>query len=253
MLGSLLSAGSSLIGGLLGNKAEKKERAMQLEFAQNGIQWKVADAKKAGIHPLFALGAPTQSYSPISTGSLGDAVSNMGQDLGRAADAVRKPVQKVDAYVAKLQALQLERGSLENQLLRAQIINENRVPGQAIPFGAGQASVIPGQSAGAPKVLQNRRLVPDNPIDPQRTKGMNIGVGYKTNPSFVDVQALEDRYGDNIFVNYGGALANALADAYYNAPSGEAIKRAAGRKIVEYYRPFARRRHVGGGGSGKGW
>ena len=41
-----------------------KNAALQREFAQSGIQWKVADAKKAGLHPLAALGAQTASASP---------------------------------------------------------------------------------------------------------------------------------------------------------------------------------------------
>lgn len=37
----------------------------QREFAQNSIQWKVNDAKKAGIHPLMALGNNATSYTPV--------------------------------------------------------------------------------------------------------------------------------------------------------------------------------------------
>lgn len=36
----------------------------QKEFAQNAIQWRVADAKKAGLHPLYALSGGGASYSP---------------------------------------------------------------------------------------------------------------------------------------------------------------------------------------------
>lgn len=59
--------------------------ALQKEFAQSGIQWKVEDAKKAGIHPLFALGANTHSFSPVSVGSnYQGAFSDMGADISRA-------------------------------------------------------------------------------------------------------------------------------------------------------------------------
>ena len=34
------------------------------QFAKRGIQWRVHDAKKAGLHPLAALGAQTTSFSP---------------------------------------------------------------------------------------------------------------------------------------------------------------------------------------------
>ena len=44
--------------------ANLQNAQLQREFAQNQIQWRVADAKKAGLHPLFAMGASTQPASP---------------------------------------------------------------------------------------------------------------------------------------------------------------------------------------------
>ena len=66
----------SVIGGSIGGSIEQgfrdkqqrqrltDERNFQREFAQNSIQWRAADAKKAGVHPLAALGASTHSPSP---------------------------------------------------------------------------------------------------------------------------------------------------------------------------------------------
>lgn len=45
-----------------------KNADLQKTFAKMGVQWRVNDAKKAGIHPLAALGAQTFSGSPISVG-----------------------------------------------------------------------------------------------------------------------------------------------------------------------------------------
>lgn len=44
-------------------RANIANEKLQREFAQQGIQWKVQDAKHAGIHPLAALGAVTPSPS----------------------------------------------------------------------------------------------------------------------------------------------------------------------------------------------
>lgn len=54
----------------------------QERFAQNGIQWRVNDAVAAGLHPLFALGSPGASFSPmpIQVGSNGGIAQGM-QDL----------------------------------------------------------------------------------------------------------------------------------------------------------------------------
>ena len=93
MLSSVIGAVGDLAGGFLNAASNKKIAKMnidaQREFAQNGIRWKVADARAAGLHPLVSLGAQTASFTPSMVGdnSLGDAVANMGQNIGRAIDA----------------------------------------------------------------------------------------------------------------------------------------------------------------------
>ncbi len=72
-LGSVISAGASLVGGAMSAAASKKIAKMQIaaqkEFAQNGIQWRTADAKAAGLHPLYAIGASGATYTPVSQDS----------------------------------------------------------------------------------------------------------------------------------------------------------------------------------------
>lgn len=88
LLPSLISGASGIVGNLLGNSAARKaaaqQAALQKEFAQNGIRWKVADAKAAGLHPLAALGAQTTSYQPVSVQQDYSAFGSMGQDISRA-------------------------------------------------------------------------------------------------------------------------------------------------------------------------
>lgn len=94
-LGSVVSAVGSIAGGILGANSAQNVAGMnyeaQKEFAQNGIRWKVEDAKRAGIHPLYALGASTQGYSPSGgyTGDYGisDAAAHLGQGYERAQQA----------------------------------------------------------------------------------------------------------------------------------------------------------------------
>lgn len=94
-LGSVVSAVGSIAGGILGANSAQNVAGMnyeaQKEFAQNGIRWKVEDAKRAGIHPLYALGASTQGYSPTAgyTGDFGisDAAAHLGQGYERAQQA----------------------------------------------------------------------------------------------------------------------------------------------------------------------
>lgn len=131
---SWIAAGASLLGGLIDrgsqNDANDANAAiagantrMQKEFAQKGISWRVADAQKAGVHPLYALGAnlPTYSPNPMYVGadsSMGAALGQAGQDIGRAVDGQRTRDQRLQA---RLNALSVQRAELENTLLASQI------------------------------------------------------------------------------------------------------------------------------------
>lgn len=68
-IGSLINAGMSTYNTKKTNEANERiaeqNRQMQREFAQNSIQWKVNDAKAAGLHPLSAIGAQGTSYTPV--------------------------------------------------------------------------------------------------------------------------------------------------------------------------------------------
>lgn len=107
----------------------------QREFAQHGVRWRVEDAKAAGVHPLFALGAQTPSFSPVQqsfdTGSgVADHLSRLGQDISRPVDATRTKGERVDA---RMTALALQRGELENELLRSQIARLNQASNPPMP------------------------------------------------------------------------------------------------------------------------
>lgn len=165
MLGNLISAGANIIGGLFGKSSADKAResqeranaanaALQREFAQNSIRWRVADARAAGVHPIYALGAPTISASPSYVGatadnSLGSAIANAGQDIGRAVNATRTTPERVLAL--KEAQLRLESLSLDNEVKRAglasslQRLAQNSNPpmpalGDNDPFPVPQAS-----------------------------------------------------------------------------------------------------------------
>lgn len=179
ILGPLISAGASLLGGLFGRSSQDKANAqniqLQKDFAQQGIRWKVADAKAAGIHPLYALGAQTHSFSPSLVGdtSLPTGLANAGQDISRAIDAGRTPTERVDAYARTVQALNLTRLGLENDLLASQIRKINQA----------------GHPPGLPDVVD----VAGNP----RTAASALG-GYTagTTPMVSDAQVFQQRYGE---------------------------------------------------------
>jgi hypothetical protein len=153
---AIIGAGATLLGGALAARSQKKIQSKQAEtqreFAQDGIQWKVEDAKRAGIHPLYALGASTVSYAPsyVSGGDMGRAVSTAGQDISRAVSAALdkegRETKKIGVSIAREE---LKSKVLDNQMKASQLAKMSQV-GPAFPTATGQQPIIKGQGDGYP-------------------------------------------------------------------------------------------------------
>lgn len=198
MIGSIISAGANLLGGLLGKSSADKaaeqnmqiaqqNMQMQREFAQQGIRWKVEDAKAAGIHPVYALGAPTTSFSPISfsataDSSMANAVSRMGSDIGGAINKTRTAPERADAFSTAAQALTLEKGALENEVLRSQLARIKQQNNPPMPVVADKPVPF---------------TVPEGSKSEDRPPLMVFGQRWLTNPNTSPMKAWEDQYGDD--------------------------------------------------------
>lgn len=139
-LGGLISGGLSFFGGQQSRdqslQIAQQNIALQREFAQNAIQWKVADAAKAGINPLYALGASTTSFSPVSVGDgdggygglgkgLGDAVASLGedgQDTTRAHHATQTKGERLASAVVARNAIESSSADVDTKKLRNEIL-----------------------------------------------------------------------------------------------------------------------------------
>lgn len=152
-----LGAVGSIAGGLIGahnsNNIAAQNIAMQKEFAQNGIRWKVEDAKRAGIHPLFALGANTSSFTPVGgySGDYGvsDALSSMGQSIDRAKQAKMTPAERAVEQAKADQAYDLDIRQKEANITAtmAQASYYARLGQQQVPSMPGlENRVIEGQA-----------------------------------------------------------------------------------------------------------
>lgn len=208
--GALINAGSSLLGNLLGggtnNHAGRDQRQATSYAIRASVLDKVAAAKEAGVSPLYALGAPVISASsavgsPSSGGSLGQTLSDMGHDVGRAVAAQQTAAERA------LQNLTLEKAGLENDYLRAQIASirartiQQSAPAIPLPHGPGSDPLA----------------LSDDVAKPTRTQHLDVGVpGIETNPYFSDFQNLENRYGDSEIAATLGWLVGPLMDAYWN-------------------------------------
>lgn len=89
-----------------GDEQRAQNIALQREFAQNSIRWRVKDAKKAGLHPLFGLSGGGASFSPNPvTVSDGTTISaRPGQDGGARSRAQQElPLTETQKQQAALQ------------------------------------------------------------------------------------------------------------------------------------------------------
>ena len=128
--GAGIQAGASLVGsainGIMSGHSFDFQREMwdknynaQKEFAQNSMQWRVNDARKAGLHPLAALGQMGSSYTPTSVydsgADVGSAVANAGTAIGNAMGQIG--MLKAEA--------ELESARLDNQLKMVDLQNKS--------------------------------------------------------------------------------------------------------------------------------
>lgn len=204
--------------------------ALQREFAQNGISWRVQDARNSGIHPLAALGASTTSFSPVTVGSnLADAYGSAGQDFGRAINATMSAPDRSKASSKAAEALTLERGQLENELLRTQIASQTAKLGQA---GGNPAM----QEANSKYLVEGQGpTVEVKPIDEKkkfedRPKMMIGGRRILTDPLTSNVESAEDRYGDEGPAQWMMQAATAWQDLKHNINQGNLTR----QDVVEW-------------------
>lgn len=172
-----LSSAFGMAGALLGQNGAKEQNKQnqafaqqqwqqnynaQKEFAQNGLRWKVEDAKKAGLHPLAALGFNGASYSPVNTQSyfeneqagLGNALSNMGQDISRAVGAKQTARERAVADLQNQQLFDLDVRQKEADIALTQaktsaVVSANQQQVPAMPSGMDDGQLIMGQAGSS--------------------------------------------------------------------------------------------------------
>lgn len=218
MLGSILSAAANVIGGFASQNDNQdfqssmadRNAALQREFAQHGVRWRVADAQAAGIHPLFALGMQPIQASPSMVGgdsSLFEGLSRAGQDIGRAIDSTRTEDERVNS---RMEALALERSELQNELLRSQIARMNQ---QATPPTPGDNYLIPGQTSSGLIEQKPLEVIAPNPGRLSQEPGALSDVGFiRTDTGLKPVPGKDakERIEDNLIEETLWSLRNTL-------------------------------------------
>lgn len=261
MWGGIASAVGSVVGGVLGLQGQKQSAANaeklnqlnyehQKEFAKNGIRWKVADTKAAGLHPLAALGASTAQYTPAT--AIGDSpdwsfLADAGQSIGRAVDAKRTQQERVEQQQKQdaAFALKAENQKAENDLIRAQtasiqqdmVLRQAKAAEQAVrtqqqvppmPSLAPDGSLMPGQSnATSPGGIESKpaEIVVNDPQTRTAEAGSHPDKrwlrtstgGYQPVRSEAAQNALEDDVVGSFRYDMRNGLAN-MANSQDNAP-----------------------------------
>lgn len=184
--GPLVGAAGSIAGGLISNLFNRRQQNQaenfQRELAQHGVSWRVQDAKNAGIHPLFALGAQIPQVNPMVLGdSLGPSLAQAGQMIGNSMANQLSTEQKAMEFAQYQAAIsQADRNFAEAGYFNSLTAkNQQSMMGEAPnPLGihhenpmAGQKPAVPGGSEG----LVNIKAV-DQPTMKAGRPGIQSGV-----------------------------------------------------------------------------
>ena len=181
------------IGGLLSDQSRERQNQANIDnqklFAKKGLQWKAADAKAAGLHPLFAMGAPTMSFTPnpVTGSGVGDALQTMARKAKTA------KIDKLNQELLRQQIAESHSRTanniLENQMRKANFI-EQQLEASAIKTDQAMANAVQDAQLQA-DVMAKTRTTPE--IAGKKVKPGNLS----------DAEVIEQRYGEVASILYG--------------------------------------------------
>lgn len=175
-----IGAAGSLLGGFMSSSSQKRQNdrniAAQDYANRHSIQMRTADAKAAGIHPLYALGSPTMSTAMrVGDESMGTGVANASRQIGTGLEKMG----------------QAKANNLDSQYKSALISNMDlKNVGQGIENEAS--------------LLQLNALKNKGQTDARNPDDLSMGaLQISKDKTWSDAQKVEDRYGDLASWLYG--------------------------------------------------
>ena len=173
--GAIIQAGAQIADKaapyIIDNHWKHREIGMQYDFAKNQIQWRVDDAKKAGLHPLYALGASPMTPNAQVVGGQGSGGLGFTEAFQTVANSsYDKQLQK---QTLEMNQLKIDNQKMQNDLMWLQSVAPPQNSGQAplsssnissiqTPSPSGLTSATP-QNAGLAKDLEPRYAL--NPVE----------------------------------------------------------------------------------------
>lgn len=238
LVGSAVGAVGDAVGGILGGKSSEKnaqtnaDAALQAaklnteyqkEFAQQGVRWRVEDAREAGIHPLAALGAQTPTYSPSfsmdafngnqqsSVSPLAIGLKSMGQNISRAHQA--KMLEHDRALENAWKSAQIKRLEADTVLTQAQaakmVVDSQQLPPAFPPLGVNiHGQVVDGQPDSGLASINN--LVKVSPSQSEANIPSSPGVAAATVPDIAFTRTNDGGYA----LTRSDSLANRMDDDF---------------------------------------
>lgn len=176
----------------------------QKEFAQNSIQWRVADARKAGLHPLAALGTIGTTYTPMDTSGVNQS-------------HVRVPKSDLTFLTKQYQ--------LENKLLQSQADYYSALAADTRDRTAKRG--LSGQNTSQMSGLIGQYFgTSDNKTNGDNLKMFGIGGDEQKQP-------LQDFQGEHSFLANQRTLAKGILDGSINYKNVDEYLTAFGPGVVE--------------------
>lgn len=158
--GGIVSGIAGLAGGLMQNSynsgQSEADRNFQREVMQNQYQWKAADARKAGLHPMAVIGSGSYSASPssIPSADLSTSLGQLGQGIGDAFTAykTKEQIAKEAAWQDEQKQMEREKHDMQIRIGASQVLENNSMALEATKRAESYSKawatgreVIPGQ------------------------------------------------------------------------------------------------------------
>lgn len=181
--------------------------ADQRAFQDDSVQRRVADARKAGIHPLAALGFSSPGFIPPQTGGYyGESeygMAEMGQDISRAISAgqTEKERRQQEASMARanvgINELNMRNLELQNESLALDLVyKRDRIMRMRNGTGPGFPNVNAIRNVGLQELATNDMAVPrigdTGERYPATAKIQNLDGSWTVVPGKDAKQAIED-------------------------------------------------------------
>lgn len=210
----LFSAVTDIVGGLISDnnaasRQKKNNKLAMLQFNQQmdeSVRRRVEDAKRAGIHPLYAIGASAGASPTISVGG-GETGSALGTAIGRIGGHIED--YQAQKQYAHQEARQDKLAEAQAARDRAAALRDNVASMMAMSsIKRAEQGVNEKRPGSLEQLLEDKRN--ETVGVPGRKVTTRYG-SWTTDPSWSDQQAIEDIYGGGVGEVYG--VLRALSEA----------------------------------------